>query len=85
MNAVGPPHDDLFTLVLETRDVSRDLQKDVTNLDAKFEEMKKAVEDRHTDHEHRLRSLEKKVWLAAGIAAVAGAGLWETLSGTLSR
>lgn len=27
------------------------------------------------DHEHRIRSLEQKVWVAAGLAAAFGAGL----------
>lgn len=29
-----------------------------------------------TDHETRLRSLERKIWWASGFAAVGGAGLW---------
>ncbi|MCO1575038.1 hypothetical protein M8C13_04595 [Crossiella sp. SN42] len=35
------------------------------------------------DHESRIRSLERKVWIASGLAAGAGAGLTKILSTVL--
>ncbi len=48
-----------------------ELQSDVKLLASKFDENQKIKED----HELRIRNLEKKVFWAAGIAAVAGGSL----------
>lgn len=49
--------------------------KILTRMDERLEQVIKAKDD----HESRIRALERKVWAASGIAAVAGAGLLEGL------
>lgn len=54
----------IYTLLVGVRDDVRDLK---TRTDD--------VRDDIRDHESRLRSVERKVWLAAGVASAVGAGL----------
>lgn len=61
--------ENVYSLTLETRDTGRILLERVG-----------ALVDNHKDHENRLRSLERKVWWAAGLAAGAGAGISQFLN-----
>lgn len=60
---------EIYKLVLETRDTTRDTKTAVEALTVSAD-----------DHEARIRSLERKVWVSAGVAAVGGAGLWQGLA-----
>jgi len=59
----------IYNLLLEVRDDVRDVKKDLTEL-----------KNDSVDHEGRIRSLEKKVWGAAGIGVAGGAALAEVMT-----
>ena len=59
-------------------DVTLDTQRRVISIEEKMQELSEDSKD----HEKRIRALERKVWIAAGFAAAAGAGvsqLWQAL------
>ncbi|GEB46951.1 hypothetical protein MTE01_28960 [Microbacterium testaceum] len=66
------------TVINEAAPPSEDAQlaSFLTRVEVKLD----TVLTRGDDHETRIRSLERKVWTAAGAAAVAGAGLGQIVS-----
>ena len=64
--------DRIYNLLLETRDDVRDVKNKIGEL-----------ADDSTDHESRIRALERLVWRAAGVALVGGAGVSQLLSALL--
>lgn len=55
----------------EIRDMKEQVQHLVNVVDPALTDIRSDV----SDHEGRIRGLERKVWIAAGLAAGAGAGL----------
>lgn len=60
-------------------DEIRGLRDDVGRLTSVVDPALTDIKAKQTDHEGRLRSLERKVWVAAGIAAAAGLGLSQAI------
>lgn len=71
-NGVVITLDTIYEQVIATKDLASKL---VDKVDA--------IEKRDSDHETRIRALERKVWTAAGAAAVVGAGVTEALTAIL--
>lgn len=55
----------------EIRDMKEQVQHLITVVDPALTDIRSDV----ADHESRIRSVERRLWIAAGIAAGAGAGL----------
>lgn len=60
--------DSIYTLLLETRDTVRDMVQTTGELVTNS-----------SDHEDRIRSLERQVWTAGGVGVLGGAGLGQLL------
>lgn len=64
--------DDIYAIVIDTRDT----------LVSTTDELKELNKD-NADHESRIRALEKRVWIAAAVGMVGGAGLPEIVGRVL--
>jgi hypothetical protein len=60
-----------------------ELYKEMQGIDQKLDEVRvdlKPVLAAIPDHESRLRALERRMWIASGVAAVLGGGLGKMIS-----
>jgi hypothetical protein len=49
-----------------------DLNERLTRVETKLDLLREDLAPRHADHERRIRWLERAVWMAAALGAVAG-------------